>query len=130
MPCAQPALRVARPPVRPLLLFDGECGFCRRWIERWRTAYGMRLDFAPAQEVGPRFLEIPPERFNETVHLIEPDGRVHSGASAALRARAVGRGRRGWLLWVYESLPGAAPVLESGYRIVARNRRVFSMLMR
>src|SRR5436190_1413005 len=29
-------LRVANPPHKPLMIWDGECHFCKRWIERWR----------------------------------------------------------------------------------------------
>ena len=28
--------KVANAPVKPLLIFDGECHFCRQWIERWK----------------------------------------------------------------------------------------------
>src|SRR5437773_2587310 len=39
--------RVANPPAKPLLIFDGECGFCRRWIERWQAKTGDRIDYRP-----------------------------------------------------------------------------------
>ena len=28
--------RVSHPPPKPLMIWDGDCHFCRRWIERWR----------------------------------------------------------------------------------------------
>lgn len=130
MPRAQPSVRVSNPPARPLLLFDGDCGFCRLWIERWRDAYGARVDFTPAQEAGARFPEIPAEKFNEAVQLIETDGSVHSGAPAVLRTRALGKGRRDFALFAYESLPGVAPVTEMAYGLVARHRPLFSRLSR
>ena len=121
---------VAAPPAgRPLLLFDGECRFCQRWAGHWRTVFAGRLDVAPSQEARGRFPEIPVAAYDEALQLIEPDGAVYSGACAALRARAHGRARRGWLLPVYEAVPGAPVLMELGYRIVARNRRIFSMLM-
>ena len=46
------------------MIFDGDCGFCRRWIERWKAATGDRIDYAPSQEVGARFPEIPAEAFS------------------------------------------------------------------
>jgi predicted DCC family thiol-disulfide oxidoreductase YuxK len=126
-----PRYRLASPPPeRALVLFDGDCRFCQHWAGRWRTAYAGRLDVAASQTERGRFPEIPPAAFNEALQLIEPDGAVYSGAYAALRARAIGSGRRGLLLPMYESVPGVAGLTEFGYRIVARNRRVFSMLMR
>jgi predicted DCC family thiol-disulfide oxidoreductase YuxK len=112
-----------------MVLFDGDCGFCRRWAEQWRTDYAGRLEVSAAQSERRRFPEIPPSVYAAALQLVEPDGFVYSGACAALRARAHGRRRRGMLLPVYESWPGAAALLEWGYRIVARHRRVFSMLM-
>jgi lipase maturation factor 1 len=40
--------RVAVPPARPLLLFDGKCAFCRVWIARWKAMTGDRVDYAPS----------------------------------------------------------------------------------
>ena len=31
-----PHILVRDAPPKPLLIFDGDCHFCRRWIERWR----------------------------------------------------------------------------------------------
>ncbi|MDD2763898.1 MAG: DUF393 domain-containing protein [Opitutaceae bacterium] len=127
---APAASRVARPPSgRPLLIFDGECGFCRRWIERWREAAGDRLDLEPAQTAAGRFPEISPAEFNRAVQLIDTEGRVFSAAGAILRARALATGRTG-LLTAYERLPGFASTAETVYRFVAGHRPVFSLLTR
>lgn len=122
--------KVAQPPAeRPLLLYDGTCGFCRLWVERWRAACGDRLDVAPSQVAGTRFPEIPPDEFDRAVQLIDTDGRVYSAAAAALHARAVAL-KRSWLLAAYENVPGFAPVAEWVYRLVAGQRPVFSLLTR
>lgn len=125
-----PRYRVAVPPSRPLVLFDGDCRFCRRWAEQWAKDFSGRLEVAPSQTARANFPEIPAATYMEALQLIEPDGAVYSGARAALRALAHGRGRRGFWLRCHESAPGAARLLELGYRIVARNRRIFSMLIR
>src|SRR3954447_7225331 len=83
---ARTDLRVANPPPKPLMLFDGDCHFCRRWIERWREATGDRVDYASSQEAGAQFPEIPPSAFERAVQFIEPDGRVYSGSTAVFRA--------------------------------------------
>jgi len=38
---------VAHPPARPLVVFDGDCGFCRYWLARWRRVVGDRFDAEP-----------------------------------------------------------------------------------
>lgn len=105
----------------PLLVYDGECGFCRLWIERWRVATGDRVDYAPYQEVAGRFPEVPRERFAEAVQFREPDGRWSSGAEAVFRALAFAPGRR-WPLWLYRRVPGVRPFTEAAYRFVAGHR--------
>lgn len=112
-------------PEKPLLAYDGTCGFCKRWIARWERVIGDRADFAPSQDVGFRFPEIPPSSFAEAVYLIEPDGRRSRGAEAVFRALALVPGRNGWL-WAYRNIPGFKPLSEAGYRIVAGHRPFFS----
>ncbi|PYK29997.1 MAG: hypothetical protein DME57_08395, partial [Verrucomicrobia bacterium] len=56
-------LRVANPPPKPLLIWDGECHFCRRWIERWREITGDQVDYETSQQVGDRFPEISRAQF-------------------------------------------------------------------
>ncbi|MFA5057974.1 MAG: lipase maturation factor family protein [Opitutaceae bacterium] len=127
---APAAPRVARPPTgRPLLLFDGECEFCRLWIERWREAAGGRLDLEPAQTAASRFPEISSAEFNRAVQLIDTQGQVFSAAEAIFRARAGATGRNG-LLTAYERLPGFAAAAETLYRFVAGHRPIFSLLTR
>jgi len=127
-----PRFRVVSPPTsKPLLLWDGDCGFCRLWAERWEEAYGERVDLAPAQTQAARFPEIPASAYDAGIQLVETDGAVYSGIAAALRTRWHGRGGRGdWLLRAYEKTPGLAPTLEAGYAVVARHRPFISRLTR
>ncbi|HUL51907.1 MAG TPA: lipase maturation factor family protein [Opitutaceae bacterium] len=120
--------RVAHPPAsRPLLLYDGACTFCRRWIDRWQAAAGDRLDLVPAQAVADQYPEIPAADFDRAVQLIDTAGLVSSAAGAIFRARALAL-RRTWLLAAYERLPGFAPVAEAVYRLVANHRPLLSRL--
>ena len=112
---------------KPLLIYDGECGFCRAWIARLRRATGERVEYAPFQEAAARFPEIPRQRFADSVQLLEPDGRWSQGAEAVFRSLAYAPGR-GWLLWFYRRAPGFAPASEACYRFVARHRTGLSRL--
>jgi predicted DCC family thiol-disulfide oxidoreductase YuxK/uncharacterized membrane protein YphA (DoxX/SURF4 family) len=117
--------RVASPPGKPLMIFDGDCGFCRRWIHRWKSETGESVGYAASQEVAARFPEIPPEAFVRSVQLVMPTGQVFEGAHAVFRALAGVRGRR-WLLAAYRGIPGFAGSTELAYRLVARHRRAAS----
>ena len=117
-----------RPP-QPLLVYDGDCGFCRFWVARWQNAVGDRVRFAPSQEVAAERPEVPPEQFSRAVQLIQPDGSYSSGAEAVFRALAHAPDGGG-MLWLYQRFPGFAWASEAGYRVVAANRSFFSRLTR
>jgi predicted DCC family thiol-disulfide oxidoreductase YuxK len=102
------------------MLFDQDCGFCRRWIARWQHFTGDRVDYEPYQSAAERFPEIPREKFARAVHMIEADGSYASGAEAVFGALA--HGGRQWPLWMYRNVPGFAPVSEALYRAVATHR--------
>ena len=65
----------------PLLVFDGDCGFCRIWVHYWRRLTGDRVSYAPYQEVSQQFPQVSPAQFQYAVQLFLPDGRVLSGAT-------------------------------------------------
>ena len=114
-------IQVSERPERPLLVFDGDCGFCRQWVGRWRRITGERVEYRPLQEVAGQFPEIGAERFHARVWLIEPDGRAKGGAGAVFQLYAT-VGEKRWLGWSYENLPAFAGVAEGAYDLVARHR--------
>jgi predicted DCC family thiol-disulfide oxidoreductase YuxK len=124
-------IRVAAPPPRPLLVFDGDCNFCTLWIHRWQQMTGDAVDYLPSQDasVAAQFPEIPRERFETAVQLIEPDGTVYSGAEAVFRALAKNPKWR-WLLRAYEKIPVIARITEFAYGFVAGHRTFFSRITR
>jgi predicted DCC family thiol-disulfide oxidoreductase YuxK len=124
-----PNLTVRAAPAKPLLVFDGDCHFCRRWVERWRELTAGAVDYAPYQEAAARFPEIPSEAFQSAVHFIEQNGTVYRAAEAVFHSLKTVRGGR-WLLWGYEHVPGFAAVTETAYGLVARNRQAASFFTR
>ena len=103
------------------MVYDGDCKFCKLWIERWREITAGAVDYEPFQEVADRFPEIPREEFQHAVKLIETDGRVFSGAEAVYRSLGYGR-RFAFCYWSYEHIPGFALVSELVYAFIARHR--------
>ena len=114
---------------KPILVYDGDCSFCRLWIDRWRDLTGDRVRYAPFQEVAAQFPEIPREAFARAVQLILPDGKVFSAAHAVFRTLAFVPGCA-WMLWLYQRVPGVAFVAEFFYRFVARHRNPLYRLTR
>ncbi len=116
-------------PGRPVFLYDGDCGFCRGWVERWRDRTAGKVEFLPLQEAAARFPHLSPDRLRKEGHLVEPDGTVRRGAHAVFSALAYAPRGRVWLR-LYRYVPGFAPVSEWFYRRVANNRGFLSACTR
>ena len=102
---------------RPLLTYDGNCGFCRLWIDYLQALTGDEIEYTPAD--GP----IP------SVQLALPGGEVLHGAHAVYRALACSPGHR-WLLWLYESFALFAVVSDFAYARIAAHRTLAYHLTR
>ena len=108
-------------PDEPLVIFDGRCGFCRIWIDYLKVITGGRVAYAPSQEVGGSYPQIPSEDFGQSVQLVLPNGNVQRGAHAVFLTLTY-TSRMGWLLWAYQHVPGFGPVTETAYRWIAAHR--------
>lgn len=115
-------------PSSPLLIYDGECGFCIYWVDYWKSLTGDRVNFAPFQEVAHKFPHISREEFARAIKLIEPDGKVLSGAHAVFKVLSYGENR--WMLRLYEHVAPFSFVSELFYRFVTTNRSILFPLNR
>ncbi len=99
---------------RATLVFDGDCAICRSWVSYWQRLTNGRVIYRPYQDAAADFPTIRREAFERAIWLIEPDGRVYSGAAAAYRVLLYAPGRSGWW-WMYTHVPGFAEASEWGY---------------
>ncbi len=108
-----------------LILWDGDCGFCRRSVN-WLLAndrYG-RLRAQPNQQA-----EISDDlraACQKSVHVIKGDGEILRGGRAVLFC---GQQTRWHQLARIGMWPVFLPFIEIGYAIIARNRGVFSRFL-
>jgi len=121
--------RVSNPPPKPLMIWDGDCHFCKRWIERWQQITASKVDYVTYQQAAHQFPEIPIEQFKRAVALVEPDGETFFAAEAVYRSLQY-RPSRKWLAWSYDHLPGFAPISETAYKFIARHRGLASTITR
>ena len=111
-----------------LLIYDGDCNFCRAGVARWRHLTGTAVDYAPYQKVAPRFPQLSREAFVRAVHLVEPDGTVSCAAAAVVRALELGGRRAPARLYRRRAL--ARSLMEAAYRWVANHRPLLYRLLR
>jgi predicted DCC family thiol-disulfide oxidoreductase YuxK len=109
---------------QPLLIYDGDCGFCIYWARYWQRLTGDRVTYAPYQEVTAQYPEIPLAEFQRAVQYVAPDGKIASGAEAAFLTLSHASGKRFWLT-LYRHVPGFAAIAELMYSFVASQRSAF-----
>ena len=106
---------------KPVLIYDGDCGFCVYWARYWQALTGDSVRYAAYQEVGTRYPQITPADFQRAVQYVTPDGRVASGAEASLRTLSHAPGKAWWLA-LYRHVPGLSTLAERVYAGIARHR--------
>lgn len=84
------------PERRSTLVYDGDCGICRHWVNYWRQLTGDRIVYRPYQEAAEDFPTIPRDRFARAIQLIEPDGEIYQGAAAIYRTLRYAPDRAAW----------------------------------
>jgi predicted DCC family thiol-disulfide oxidoreductase YuxK len=109
---------------RPLLVYDGDCGFCGYWARYWQQLTGDSVDYKPYQEVAAQYPSIAVTDFQRAVQYITPDGHRASAAEASFRTLSHARGRGIWFA-LYRHLPGFAAVSELAYAFIAAHREAF-----
>ncbi len=112
---------------KPLLIYDGECGFCTYWARYWQKLTQDRVSYEPYQQAAERFPQIPLAEFQRAVQYIAPDGKIASAAKASFLTLSHARGKGIWLA-LYRSLPGFAAISERFYAFIASHRPAFHRL--
>jgi predicted DCC family thiol-disulfide oxidoreductase YuxK len=110
------------------IVWDGECGFCRRFVD-WALARDARDQFraAPYQDVpSPPMTPELRAACRQAVHVRTMDGRWLRGGRASLFVLE----RVGWPRAArVAARPPLVWIVDAGYALVARNRAFFSRLL-
>ncbi|MFZ9482024.1 MAG: thiol-disulfide oxidoreductase DCC family protein [Ilumatobacteraceae bacterium] len=108
-------------PALPLIVFDGDCGFCTRSIE-WGRRWIRRLPTAvPYQRTDLASLGLDEVACRTAVQFVDAEGRIAAGeraVSALLRSAGLPWSPLGWII----GLPGVRSLAGIIYRWIARNR--------
>ena len=112
-----------------LLIWDGACGFCRNAVA-WmlRHDHAGRIRAVPYQDLAsPPMTPALRYQAERAVQVLTPQGQQLSGGRAVLYVlRQVGW--RPWLVGLASRRPFVW-LVEGGYRVVARNRQLFSRVV-
>ncbi|MGH8266185.1 MAG: lipase maturation factor family protein [Steroidobacteraceae bacterium] len=116
-----PAVEQPAAGPRPLLIYDGDCGFCTYWARYWQKLTGERVDYRPYQDVAAQYPAIPRADFQRAVQYLAPNGQRASAAEASFLVLGHARGKGLWLA-LYRRLPGFAHLAERAYAFIAAHR--------
>lgn len=111
---------------RGVVLYDGHCGFCSRWVGHWAKTLE-RHGFGIASLAEPwvaETIKMSTEELVTDIRFLTSTGQLVSGADVYLYVA-----RRIWWAWPFYalfSLPGFNFLIHRGYRWFARNRYHFS----
>ncbi|MEE1819854.1 DUF393 domain-containing protein [Streptomyces sp. SP18ES09] len=106
---------------RPVLVYDGDCGFCTTSARFAERVVRPRCDIVPWQFADLDALGVTPERAAYEVLWVPPAGAVEGGARAVAKALLSAGGV--WApLGAMSLLPGVRWVARRVYRLVATHR--------
>jgi predicted DCC family thiol-disulfide oxidoreductase YuxK len=116
---------------KPLVVYDGDCAFCKAWVGYSRHRTKSKVNYEPFQKLSKDYSHIPLSDFKKSVQLIDRDEKIYSGAEAIYRILRYGSG---WMwkvaVWKYKKVPGFAGFSEWMYRVVVNHRSFFFKLAR
>lgn len=110
----------ATQPRLPLLVYDGDCGFCTTSAD-WARRHLHVADVEPWQFLDLASLGLTPEACGSAVQWVAADGSVAAAEWAVIAALRHGGGCWAWLGRLL-ALPGLHQLAGVGYRVVARYR--------
>lgn len=106
---------------QPVLVFDGDCGFCTTSVKLAERRLRPRCEAVPWQFADLDALCVTEERAGHEVLWVTPDGTVYGGAQAVAKL-LLSTGRAWPLLGALLMVAPARWVAHGAYRLVARNR--------
>ena len=117
-------------PERPVLIFDGDCPFCRRsiaWIQTNSRPESFEYLPCQAEDRKVRFPDMQESTCMESVQLVLPGGTVYSGDKALphIFPRLT---RYRWLSKLL-AIPGAKALAPHVYGWIARHRYALSAII-
>jgi len=115
------------PKEKPVLVWDGDCGFCKYWVTRWKKISANKINFQTYQKVASNFPDIPIKEFKKASRFITTEGKVHSGPDSAYMSYFVANKNSSWHRW-YITYKWFQRISDDGYNHIAKNRSFFFSL--
>lgn len=109
------------PREKPILAWDGDCGFCRYWVLRWKSFTDNNVDYHPYIQVAHLFPDIDIKYFRQAVRFIDVDGKIYTGPAAAFQSFQYGKKWR-WIMPLYKNFKLVEYISDNTYAFISKRR--------
>jgi predicted DCC family thiol-disulfide oxidoreductase YuxK len=115
------------PANKAVMLWDGDCSFCKYWVTRWQRITTNTIDYIPYQEGADEFPDLQKSIFKEASRLIDTDGNIYSGPDSAYRSLWLGGRYRKLHHW-YRENSSFRNLSDKVYQLIAQRRNIMFRL--
>ncbi len=108
---------------KPVLIYDGRCGFCRIWLDYGQALLGDSVSYVASQDLAAEeFPQLDRAALKSAVYLVLPDGTTFRGAHAVFRSLAPVAALYRLLLRLYETVGLFRVTADAAYGWIAAHR--------
>lgn len=108
-----------------MLVWDGDCTFCKFWVTRWKMKTGEAVEYITYQKVAAKFQDIPIKEFKKASRFIALDGSIYSGPDSAYKSYTYAKeSTLPWHQW-YRNYYWFTWLSDHSYNYIAKNRSAF-----
>lgn len=107
---------------KPLFIFDGDCGFCKKWVYFLQKQTRDNVYYKSFQSLDLSKLQVKKLDCQNHVVLLTPDNKRFTAAQAVLKTLTFTHTISKFFYFLYGHLPGVKQLSECIYKGVAKNR--------
>ncbi len=119
------------PGDKPIMAWDGNCGFCHYWVIKWKMMTEGKVTYKPFQEVYKDFPDVELKFFKQAIRFIDTDGKIYTGPAAVFQALHRYGTKWKWVMPLYKHFPPFRFMSDHLYAFVSKNRvRMYEITIR
>ena len=113
-------------PKHPVMVWDGECQFCKLCTDRFNSLANDDIEFIPFQDLPNKYPNAPDLDYKKSV-VFFINNQTYTGAAAVFSFyNTIGKK---WPLRLYDRFKIFSKISEMFYRFIANKRRLFRLIV-
>ena len=107
------------------MVWDGDCDFCKKFAERFQEISKNAVEFIPNQELHKKYPGAPKYDYQSSVYFLTKESSAKGAEAVFNFYYSI---EKKWPKRLYDKFSFLANISEFFYRVVASNRKIFSLL--